>query len=141
MSDRVFLDTNVLVYAYDGDAGPKQERAQSILAAAGGSGRYAISSQVLQEFYVTVTRKLERPVSPADAAQAVAALTKLPVVLLDAGSVLAAIQRSQARQVSLWDALIVQAAVEGGCARVLTEDLQHGQLIDGLQIENPFGTA
>jgi len=138
MSERVFLDTNVLVYVFDGDAGPKQEIARRILTEAADSGRHVLSTQVLQEFYVTVTRKLARPLAHLDAAKTVAALAKLPVAQLDGDSVLAAIERADARQLSLWDALIIQAAVESGCTRLLSEDLQDGQTIDGVCIENPF---
>jgi predicted nucleic acid-binding protein len=130
MADRAFLDTNVMVYAFDGDAGTKQETAQRILAEAPAEGRYVLSAQVLQEFFVVVTRKLERPVAHEDAARAVAQA--------DAASVLAAIDRVGRLGMSLWDALIVQAAVESGCTRLLTEDLQDGQVIDGVRVENPF---
>ena len=137
MTERAFLDTNVLVYVFDDDAGPKQERAQSILADAA-SGGHVVSTQVLQEFFVVATRKLERPLKHEDAADAVAALARLPVANLDAASVLAAIDRVGRHALSLWDALIVQAAVESGCTRLLTEDLQDGQVIDGVRVEDPF---
>ena len=140
MAERAFLDTNVLVYVFDDDAGPKQERAQSILAGAA-SGGHVVSTQVLQEFFVVVTRKLERPMTHEDAARAVAALAQLPVANLDAASVLAAVDRVGRLGMSLWDALIVQAAVESGCVRLLTEDLQDEQVIDGVRVENPFRDA
>lgn len=138
MSERSFLDTNVLVYVFDGDAGQKQTTAQRILTEAAHSGRHVLSTQVLQEFYVTVTRKLARPLPHVDAARTVAALAKLPVAQLDADSILTAIERADAHQLSLWDALIIQAAVESGCARLLSEGFQEGQTIDGVRIENPF---
>jgi predicted nucleic acid-binding protein len=140
MSDRVFLDTNVLVYVFDGDAREKQTAAAAILAEAGRSGLHVVSTQVLQEFYVTVTRKLARPLAHADAQKAVAALTALPVAQVDSASVLAAIARAGSRKISLWDALILQSALESGCTTLLSEDLQHGQTIDGVRIENPFRT-
>jgi len=138
MSERVFLDTKVLVYVFDRDAGAKQAVAKRILAESARSGRYVLSTQVLLEFYVVVTRKLARPLSHADAALTIAALAKLSVTQLDADSVLAAIARVGRRQVSIWDALIVQAAIESGCTKLLTEDMQHGQTIDGVSVENPF---
>lgn len=138
MAERTFLDTNVLVYVFDDDAGPRQERAQSVLSEGAADGCHVVSTQVLQEFFVVVTRKLERPMTHRDAAEAVSALACLPVVQLDAASVLAAIGRVERLQISLWDALIVQAAIEGGCAHLLTEDLQDGQVLDGVRVENPF---
>lgn len=138
MTDRSFLDTNVLVYLFDRDSRAKQQRAREVLEeeAAGGNG--VISTQVLQEFYVSVTRKLAEPLEPEAAFEAARALSLLPVVQVGIDTVLAAILKAQAAQLSFWDALIVQAAVEGGCKRVLTEDLEHGRVIDGVRIENPF---
>lgn len=138
MTERVFLDTNVLVYVFDGDERAKQAVAARILEEAGASGRHVLSTQILEEFYVTVTRKLAKPLSHADAQKAVAALALLPVVQIDAASVVAAVARAGERRLSLWDALVVQSAVEGGCTTLLTEDLQHGQTIDGVRVENPF---
>ncbi len=140
MSDRVFLDTNVLVYVFDGDAAGKQEVAQRILSEAGRSGRHVLSTQVLQEFYVVVTRKLERPLTHEDAARAVTALAELPVTQIDADSVVSAIARAGTHGLSLWDALILQSAAESNCTTLLTEDLQPGATIDGIRIENPFHT-
>jgi predicted nucleic acid-binding protein len=138
MIDSVFLDTNVLVYVFDRDATKKQARARRILAGEGAAGRAFISTQVLQEFYVTVTRKLARPLPVADAERAVIGLATLPVVQLDTATVLAAIRASQVHQLSFWDALIVQAALDSGCTRLLSEDMQHGREIGTLRIENPF---
>ncbi len=140
MVERTFLDTNVLVYVFDDDSGLKQERARSIVADAS-SGAYVVSTQVLQEFFVVVTRKLERRMTHDAAAQAVTALARLPVANLDAASVLAAVDRVGRHSMSLWDSLVIQAAVESGCTRVLTEDLHDGQSIDGVRIENPFRDA
>ncbi len=141
MSDRVFLDTNVLVYLFDTDAPAKQRQARSILAgtAEGVAGaELVLSTQVLQEFYVAVTRKLARPVSGADALAAMESLCELPVVQVDPQMVLAAAAGSQRRSLSFWDALIVEAAIAGGCSRLLTEGLQHEQAFNDLRIENPF---
>lgn len=139
MSDRSFIDTNVLVYAFD-DADPvKQERALQIMATAA-DGQIVLSTQILQEFYVTVTRKLRRPVPVERAAAAVAALARLNVVSVDSPMVLAAIATHRRYQISLWDALVVEAARAAGCARVWSEDLQSGMQIAGLAVENPFAT-
>lgn len=138
MSERTFLDTNVLVYAFDDDENEKQVRAREILRDAGRDAGYVLSSQVLGEFYVVVTRKLARPLAPADAELAVRSLAELPVTPVDRHTVLAAVARSRAHSLSLWDALIVQSAIESSCGRLLTEDLQDGREFDGVRIENPF---
>lgn len=133
-----FFDTNILVYLFDGDAPDKQTRAQSLLAQETAAGRILLSTQVLQEFYVTVTRKLATPLPPQEARQALAHLGALTCVNVDANHVLAAADRSQNLQLSFWDALIIESALAGGANRLYTEDLQHGQVIGNLRIENPF---
>lgn len=138
MAERTLLDTNVLVYAFDDDEPAKQRRARDILRDAGRTGGYVFSTQVLSEFYVVVTRRLARPLAPADAERAVGSLAELPVTPVDRHSVVAAVARSRAHSISLWDALIVQSAVESNCTRLLTEDLDAGSEIDGVRIENPF---
>lgn len=140
MSDRAFLDTNVLVYLFDRSAPSKKARAQQILETDGVLGRLVISTQVLQEFYVSVTRKLAKPLPEEEAEAAVRRFTLLPVVQLDTEMVLSAVTRSRSHKLSLWDALILEAAVAGGCKRLLSEDLQHGRELAGLRIENPFLT-
>jgi predicted nucleic acid-binding protein len=102
------------------------------------SGSACLSTQVLQEFYVAGTRKLTQPLAPHDAEQVVRDLAALPVVPVDTRMILAAIERSRHSRFSFWDALIIEAALASGAGRLLTEDLQHGQQIDGLRIENPF---
>jgi predicted nucleic acid-binding protein len=138
MPGRVFVDTNVLVYAIDDSESAKRDRAREILAADDAGTRLVLSTQVLSEFYVVVTRKLEQPMAPDDAAEAVRELSKLSVVGSDVALVADGIRLSRTAQVSLWDALIVAAAKVAGCERVLTEDLADGAEIDGVQIENPF---
>lgn len=135
---KVFLDTNLLVYLFDGDAPAKQERARALLADPGLAGKLLISVQVLQEFYVTVTRKLAHPLDPGMAYRAVQDLTALTVVPTDASLVLLAIARSRKDQLSFWDALIVEAAISGGADRLLTEDMQDGRVHESLRVENPF---
>ena len=138
MSDRVFLDTNVLVYAFDDSDPAKKNRSLEILGQIGKQVQAVVSTQVLQEFYVVVLRKLKQSLSEDEAEGAVQRFAKLPVVLIDKAMVLSAIRTSRTHQLSLWDALIVQSAIESGCRKLLTEDLQHGQRIGPLQIENPF---
>jgi predicted nucleic acid-binding protein len=133
----VFLDTNVLVYLFDDDAPKKQERAWEVFDLAA-SGDAITSTQVLQEFYVTVTRKLATPVPAEEAERVVRQLARLPIVDVDSSIILSAIGSSRRHQLSLWDALIVQAALAGGCNRLLTEDLQPGSRFESLTVENPF---
>jgi predicted nucleic acid-binding protein len=102
------------------------------------AGRAALSTQVLQEFYVNATQKLGRPLSPERAEARVRDLARLPLVQVDPALILAGIARSRSLGFSFWDALIVEAALAGRANRLLTEDLQHGQEIEGLRIENPF---
>jgi predicted nucleic acid-binding protein len=135
MPARAFVDTNVLVYAFD-DADPaKRDRARSLLA---DDVPLVISAQVIGEFYVVVTRKLPIPLSEAHASAAVDELLRLPVVPIDAELTRAAVSTSRAAQVSYWDALIIEAAAVAGCDRVLTEDLTAGSTIRSVRVENPF---
>jgi predicted nucleic acid-binding protein len=136
-AEKAFLDTNVLVYAFDHDEPAKRERAQEVLENAR-SGALALSAQVLGEFYVTVTRKLARPLDAAVAGEALDWLGLLHVVALDAALVGAAVRTSRSSRLSYWDALIVAAAEAAGCGRLLSEDLNDGQTIGSVRIENPF---
>lgn len=135
---RVFFDTNILVYLYDADAPDKKDRASKLFEMEADAGRALLSTQVLQEFYVTVTRKLAVPLTPEFAEKVVRNLSVLPLVRIDTSIILAAIGRCRRMQLSFWDALILEAALAGGADRLLSEDLQDGQVIDGLRIENPF---
>jgi len=134
---RAFLDTNVLVYLFDHDAPAKTRRATELLEQAE-PGELVLSAQVLSEFYVVVTRKLERPLDTLHATQAVDWLGLLPIVPIEETLVKAAIQTSRSSQLSYWDGLIVAAAAAGGCERLLTEDLGDAQVIGSVRVENPF---
>ena len=136
MNGRTFIDTNVLVYLFDTDSPEKRDRARSLFESR--AADFVLSTQVLQEFYVTVTRKLASPLEDREALAATRSLTALLVIPLDAQSVLDAIGLSQQNQVSLWDALILTAAIEAEYERLLTEDLQDGWKVRGLRVENPF---
>lgn len=133
---RRFLDTNVLVYLYDGADPAKREKARAIIGDE--SNSLVISSQVLGEFFVVVTRKLATPLSTADATAAVRAFADLTVVPVDAELVLTAAATTERHQTSYWDALILEAAAAGGCDELLTEDLATGATLRGIQIVNPF---
>lgn len=135
MTGRSFLDTNVLVYAFD-DADPrKQNIARSILA---GPEPLVISAQVVGEFYVVVTRKLANALSHDQAKAAVEKMLLFPVVAIDGQLAREAVATGQTEQLSYWDALIVEAALTSGCDRLLSEDLSHGRNVRSIRIENPF---
>jgi predicted nucleic acid-binding protein len=135
MSDRIFVDTNVLVYAFDRDEAGKRKRSLEIL---GGTDALVLSTQVLQEFYVVVTRKLKRPLPEADAEMAVRDFTQLEVVSVDPSLVLRAIETSRAHVLSFWDSLVLCAAAAAGCPVLYSEDMQHGREIMGVRITNPY---
>jgi predicted nucleic acid-binding protein len=133
---RAFLDTNVLVYADDADAGAKRVKAQALLVSALATGDAVISTQVLQEYFSVATRKLG---VPAEAAQKkVEILAALVAVTIDADHVIESIKLHRLYKLSFWDALIVHAARRAGCDRLITEDLQAGQRIEGVEIVDPF---
>lgn len=133
---RRFLDTNVLVYADDLEAGAKRDRARGLVAEALSSGEGVVSTQVLQEFFVIATGKLD--VDVAIARRKVELLAAMDVVGIDLDLILAAIDLRRLHSISFWDALILRAAAVAGCSLLLTEDLQHGQVVDGVRVENPF---
>jgi predicted nucleic acid-binding protein len=138
MSDRIFLDTNVLVYLYDRDSPQKQAKSRFLLERGSITADLVISTQVLQEFYVTVTRKFTRYISEEEIVLAMRGLGDLLTVPVNVPLIFDAIQLGRRYQISFWDALIIQAALFAGCNRLLTEDLQHGLSIGGLMVENPF---
>ena len=137
MTAKAFLDTNVLVYLFDHDEPSKRERATQLISKAD-AAKLVLSAQVLGELYVTITRKLARPVDPAVASEAVADLGALEVVPTDAALVRSAIHTSRSARVSYWDALVISAARRGGCERLLTEHLNDGQRFGSVLVQNPF---
>ena len=137
MTEPVFVDTNVWVYAVDGADPAKRQRALEVVAPSRGRD-LVISTQVLTEFYAVVTRKLARPVPATEAEAMVAQLAALPVVGVDVSLVTAAVAASREWQVSIWDALILRAAEVAGCRLVLSEDLADGRAYGSVVVENPF---
>lgn len=136
MGVRAFVDTNVLVYLYDAADSAKRRRAREIML----DDRLdlVISAQVLNEFYVTVTRKIPAPLSLDKAATALEALAELEVVPITRNLVLDAARTGRRHQLSHWDALIVETASRSGAAELLTEDLDAGSVLRGVTIVNPF---
>jgi predicted nucleic acid-binding protein len=135
---KFFFDTNVLVYLFDADSPGKRKQARALFQKHTEAGDILLSTQVLQEFYVTVTHKLARPLGVAAAAETVSNFAELPLVQIDSELILSAIHRSRNNQLSFWDALIVQAAIEGHASTLYSEDMQHGQVQDDLRLVNPF---
>jgi predicted nucleic acid-binding protein len=133
---RTFFDTNVLVYTDDASAPAKQKRALDILDEHTRSGTGVVSLQVLQEYFVTSTKK-----SGLDAATArskVELFAEFDVAEPGVTDILAAIDLHRLYSLSFWDALVVRMAKQTGCRVLLSEDMQHGQVIDGVRIVNPF---
>jgi predicted nucleic acid-binding protein len=138
MTDNIFVDTNILVYAHDLDAGTKRETAKRWLTDLWENRRGILSTQVLQEFYITLTRKLAIPLSTAVAKKTLRSYLSWEVVVNDGPILLHAIDIEEANKISFWDALIVAAAYAKNSTMLLTEDLNHGQNIEGILIHNPF---
>lgn len=136
---REFVDANVLVYAFDSSAGPKQETAQALLERLWESKTGCVSTQVLQEFFVTITKKVAKPLPVEDATARIRELTAWKVFAPNADDVITAIGLHTQAKIGFWDAMIVLAAAESGCDVLWTEDLSDGQLLRAVRIRNPFG--
>ena len=138
MTDKVFVDTNILVYAHDLDAGNKHDQAAEIVSQLWESRNGVLSTQVLQEFYVTLTRKVSSTLSKLEARKLVQKYSHWHLVLNDLSIILQASEIEESNNISFWDALIVSAAYSQNVPTILTEDLNHGQIIEGIFIRNPF---
>jgi len=137
-ADREFVDTNVLVYAHDPSAGPKHDRAVALTTRLWDTRSGCVSVQVLQEFFVTVTRKVPKPLSLDDAEAQLQELSRWTVFAPRAVDVLAAIALQRRHQLSFWDAMIVESAAQLGCAVLWSEDLHRDLRVRGVRIRNPF---
>lgn len=135
---RCFVDTNVLVYAHDRTAGSKRDTARGLLEGMWDSGLGCVSVQVLQEFFVTVTRKVPAPLPVDTASMVVGDLARWQVHAPGAADVLAAIDLHRRHRMSFWDAMILRSAALLGCEVVYSEDLNSGQRYDGVEARNPF---
>ena len=133
---KTFIDTNVLVYCVDRHDPAKRKRARALLRTIQREGGGVISTQVLQEFYVAVTRKLK--VDPLLAKGMLNTFSALELVVIDRSLIGEAIDCSILNQLSFWDALIVVCAEKAQCTGVWTEDLNDGQTIRGVRIKNPL---
>ncbi|OGO62487.1 MAG: twitching motility protein PilT [Chloroflexi bacterium RBG_19FT_COMBO_50_10] len=133
-----FLDTNILVYAYDRSAGQKHTLAVQLMESCWEYENGCLSLQVLQEFFVTVTRKIMKPLDHQTARQIVADLAHWRLHAPKSSDLLQAIDLQQSYQLAFWDALVVQSASCLGCKQLLSEDLNHGQMYGEVRVVNPF---
>ena len=136
--DYQFVDTNIFVYAYDNANTKKQQQARKLIQQLWQQRAGCASIQVLQEFFVTTTRKLANPLAPADATQIISDLGLWRIHQPKVEDVLSAIQIQQRHQLSFWDSMIVRSANQLGCTIIWTEDLNDGQQIEGCEIRSPF---
>jgi predicted nucleic acid-binding protein len=137
MSGKTFIDTNVLIYAHDKDAGAKHEIAKTVLRDLWSERTGVLSVQVLQEFYVNVTRKISSPLSK-DLARLVVSSYAIWCTETTPTEIISAFRIEGESRIGFWGALIVSCASKDGATRILSEDLNAGQRIAGILIENPF---
>jgi predicted nucleic acid-binding protein len=140
MSAKTFVDTNLLVYAHHLDAGHRHHRAKEVLRELWEEQNGKVSLQVLQEFYVTVTRRISSPLAPAAARTVVRSYVSW-CIEPDLSDLATAFRIEDEAGLSFWDALILASAARGGAVRLLSEDLNPGQTVFGVLIENPFRAA
>ena len=138
MTEKVFVDTNILLYAHDKDAGIKQERAAERLRELWESESGRLSTQVLQEFYVNVTQKIKKPLGLDPAREVVRNYALWVESPITPRTIVRASEISEIWRLAFWDSMIVAAAEQDGAARLLSEDLQAGQVIAGIKVVNPF---
>jgi predicted nucleic acid-binding protein len=136
--DLQFVDSNILVYAYDPTAGAKRELAKELVTGIWESRRGCLSIQVLQEFYVTITRKVPKPLTSEAAAEIVADLAAWRVHAPAVEDLSQAITIHRLYGISFWDAMIIRSAARSGCSRLWSEDLNSGQVYEGVRVLNPF---
>ncbi|MDD5307409.1 MAG: PIN domain-containing protein [Deltaproteobacteria bacterium] len=135
-SGKIFLDTNVFIHALDGRTPSKRARCREIIRALAASRTAVISTQVMQEFYVVATRKLGA--DPVLVKSMLASLSNLELVTVTPEMIGEAVDLSILNRLSFWDALIVASASVARCEALVTEDLNHGQVVHGVRIESPF---
>ncbi len=138
MSDRVFIDTNILIYAHDRDAGRKRDIAAEILLELWENKQGVVSTQVLQEFYVNVTRKIPTPISKGEARDIIDRYAVWKIIVIDPSLILRASRIEEEYQISFWDSMIVAAAEKAEAKTLFSEDLNAGQSVAGIRIENPL---
>jgi predicted nucleic acid-binding protein len=133
-----FVDTNILVYAYDQTAQNKFDRSRQLMEKLWNSGEGVISTQVLEEFYVTVTAKIPNRLKPAEAREIISDLGTWRIALLEINDFLAGSEIAERYELSFWDGLILAAAHKEEAATLWSEDLNHGQKYGEITVYNPF---
>jgi predicted nucleic acid-binding protein len=141
MSDRCFVDTNILVYAHDRSAGLKHERARLLIEELWNSGRGVLSTQVLQELCINLRRKSSRPLSVEETRRLVQDYLSWEIIINTPASTLQALDIEVRYKISFWDALILQAAEGSGVAILYSEDLATGQRYGSIRVVNPLTDA
>lgn len=141
MSDRYFVDTNILMYAHDAAAGEKHQRAKALVEELWENRSGAVSTQVLQELAVNLRRKAKKPLGAQDTRDVVSDYLAWHVVVNTGDSILEALDLEARHKVSFWDALVIQAAQASGAEILYSEDLSDGQRYAGVRVRNPFGVA
>lgn len=138
MIARTFVDSNILIYAHDLDAGDRHLRAADCLAELWGAGAGLLSTQVLQEFYVNVTQKIKSPLPRTVAREVVRTYAPWVQSWITPETVVRASEIGEVWELSFWDSLILAAAEQSQAVELLSEDLNHGQVIAGIRVVNPF---
>lgn len=133
---KIFIDTNILVYAADMSEPLKSKQSRVIIKTLQNNQVGVISTQILQEFYVAATKKLR--IDPLIAKSIIHNMRNLEIVAVDAELIEEAVDCSVLNRLSFWDALVVVSAEKANCQTLWTEDLNHGQTIRGVKIENPY---
>ncbi len=138
MNGKTFVDSNVLVYAHDQDSGDKQGRAAEELKELWTNGLGRVSTQVLQEFFVNVTQKVKKPLARGVAKELIRNYGLWVETPITPSTVLRACEISETWKIAFWDSMILASAEQDGARQLLTEDLNHGQVIAGVKVVNPF---
>ena len=138
MSDRYFVDTNILMYAHDAAAGEKHGKAKALVEKLWETRSGVVSTQILQELAVNLRKKTKKPLDARSTRDVVSDYLAWRVVVNGGDSILEALDLEARYQVSFWDALVIQAAQAGGAETLYSEDLSDGQLYGGVRVSNPF---
>lgn len=138
MSDRCFVDTNILMYAHDATAGAKHERAKTLVERLWRDRKGLVSTQVLQELAVNLRRKAGKPLGPGATHKVIADYRTWHVVVNGGDAILEALDLEERYRVSFWDALVIRAAQASGAAILYSEDLSDGQMYGDVRVINPF---
>jgi len=138
MKGNIFIDTDILIYAHDLDAGDKNEISAELVRNLWENRTGIISTQVLQEFYVNVTSKILDPLSKSKARGVIESYLVWHVELNGIETILFASEIEERHHLSFWDSLIIAAAYNAKADKIITEDLNHGQVSEGIRSENPF---